>query len=109
MLFQLILPGTGRDVEIDYPTEVLKEPRFKFETLADVISEALKYVFPAAGLILFFMLITGGFQLLTSAGDPERTKKGYGKIIWAIIGFLVIFIAYWLIQILEAILGIKVF
>lgn len=109
MLFQLILPGLKGDVKIDYPTEVLKEGSFKFQTVADVINEALKYIFPAAGLVLFFMLIAGGFQLLTSTGNPEATSKGYKKILFAIIGFLVIFISYWLIQILETILGIKVF
>lgn len=103
MLFQLVLPGLKGDVEIDYPQD------FKFTNLASVINEALKYIFPAAGLVLFFMLIAGGFQLLTSTGDPESTSKGYKKIVFAIIGFLVIFISYWLIQILETILGIKVF
>lgn len=106
MFFQLTLPG-GNTFEL--PSEVLTDKGFQFTDLASVINKALKYVFPAAGLILFFMLIAGGFQLLTSAGDPEKTKKGYDKIIWSIIGFLVIFIAYWLVQILEAILGIKVF
>jgi len=55
------------------------------------------------------MLIAGGFQLLTSAGDPEATKKGYAKITWSIIGFLVIFISYWLIQIMEYIFGTTIF
>lgn len=77
--------------------------------MGSVISKAITYVFPLAGLILFFMLIAGGFQLLTSAGDPEATKKGYQKILYAVIGFMIIFVAYWLIQIIEIIFGIKIF
>jgi len=109
MLYQPILPGAnGNQIPVPVPNG------FKFVgatkgNLGYIISEALKYIFPVAGLILFFMLIAGGFQLLTSAGDPEATKKGYAKITWSIIGFLVIFISYWLIQIMEYIFGTTIF
>jgi len=99
MFLQLTLPG-GINIE---------DPQKEFTDVASVISKALIYVFPLAGLILFFMLIAGGFQLLISAGNPEATKKGYQKILYAVLGFLIIFVAYWLIQIVEIIFGIKVF
>jgi hypothetical protein len=77
----------------------------KFNTLGDVISNLLNYVYPLAGLILFGMLLMGGFDLLTSAGNPEKVKAGQGKITSALIGFLIIFLSYWIIQILQIILG----
>ncbi|PIS09232.1 hypothetical protein COT75_02600 [Candidatus Beckwithbacteria bacterium CG10_big_fil_rev_8_21_14_0_10_34_10] len=80
----------------------------KFTTPASIISELLKYIFPFAGLVLFFMLIAGGFQLLTAAGNEESIKKGQQRILYAVIGFMVIFISFWLIQILEVILGIEI-
>ena len=97
----LTLPN---NVDVNMPSTF----KFKGRNLASIINELLKYVFPLAGLILFFMLIAGGFQLLTSIGNPEKTKKGYQKIVFALIGFLVIFISYWLMQILEKVLGIRV-
>jgi len=81
----------------------------KYPDLGTVIAELLKYVFPLAGLIMFFMVIAAGFQLLTSGGNPESLQKGYKKLIFAIIGFIVVFIAYWLVQILETVFGITVF
>lgn len=78
-------------------------------TLGGIISALLPYVFVIAGLILFGMLIFAGFQLLTSGGDPEKTKGARGKITAAFIGFLIIFLAYWIAQIIEAILGIQIF
>lgn len=108
MFYQLILPGpSGKPITVPEPSG------FQFTgstkgNLGYIISELLKYVFPTAGLVLFFMLIAGGFQLLTSAGNPETTKKGYDKIIWAIIGFALVFVSYWLIQILEHIFGITI-
>lgn len=107
MFFDLFLPSKAGDIKIDDPVG------FKFTganaTLGAVITSALKYLFPIAGLILLFMLIMGGLELMTSAGNPEGTKKGYQKVLWALVGFLLIFLSYWIIQILEAILGIKVF
>lgn len=101
MLFQLNIPGVGS----------ISEPQgFKFSggNLSDIINEALKYVYPFAGIIMFFLLIAGGFQLLTSVGNPESTKKGYQKILFAIIGFIFIFITFWLAQILQIILGVDI-
>ncbi|MFC1711013.1 hypothetical protein ACFLZ1_00345 [Patescibacteria group bacterium] len=101
MLFQLSLPG---GISIPEPAGF----NFAGGSLADVINEALKYIFPFAGLIMFFLFIAAGFQLLTSAGNPESTKKGYQRLLFAIIGFLVIFLSYWLIQIIGKILGFSI-
>jgi len=45
---------------------------------------------------------------MTSAGDPEKVKAGQGKITTAVIGFLIVFVAYWLMQIIETVLGFKI-
>lgn len=107
MIFDLLLPGASGPISIPDPSG------FKFTgasgNLGAVITAALTYVFPVGGLILFAMLIMGGFQLLTAAGNPEEVKKGYNKILYALIGFLVIFVSYWLVQILEYVLGITIF
>ncbi len=107
MIFELLLPGASGPISVPEPSG------FKFTgaagTVGAIFSEALKYVFPIAGLVLFFMLIAGGFQLLTAAGNADAVKAGYNKILYAFVGFLIIFVAYWAIQILEMILGIKVF
>lgn len=89
--------------------QALPDFKFKTGTLGDVISALLPYVFAIAGLILFAFLIMGGFGLLTSGGNPETVKKAQGKITSALVGFLIIFLAYWLTQILEVIFGIKIF
>jgi len=78
-------------------------------TIGEIISKFLPYIFAIAGIILFVFLILGGFELLTSAGDPEKAKKAQRRITSALIGFLIIFLAYWLTQLLEVIFGITIF
>lgn len=79
-------------------------------SIGDIISALLPYLFVLAGLGLLVYLILGGFQLMASGGDPKAVDSAKGKITGAVIGFLIIFIAYWLVQILQVIFGLpKVF
>lgn len=80
----------------------------KFDTLADIINALVPYVFALAGLLLLLLLIWGGFDLLCSGGDPEKVKSAQSKITNALIGFIIIFAAYWILQILQVILGFKI-
>lgn len=108
MLYQLIVPSGTEDkpTTIDYPEG------FKFRdtknTLGAVISEALKYIYPLAGIILFFMLLWAGFEYLTAAGDEEKIKGAQQKITWSVIGFIVLFAAFWVMRILQTVFGFKV-
>ncbi len=77
--------------------------------LADLISFFIPYIYGIAGLVLFGLLIAGGFGFLTSAGDPDKVKGAQGKITSALVGFLIIFLSYWLVQILEVLFGIEIF
>lgn len=74
--------------------------KVEFASLASVVTKALSYLFPIAGLFLFMYLVWGGFNYLLSMGDPKKAEAGKNKITSAIIGFLLIFAAYWLVQLL---------
>ena len=82
---------------------------FKFEnaTIGEIIGKLLPYIYVVAGLILLLMLISGGIGLMTSAGNPDKSKAAMGKITGGIIGFLIIFISYFVAIIAEKVLGVK--
>jgi hypothetical protein len=80
----------------------------KFPTLGSVFSAALPYVYVFAGLALLVLLIFGGIALMTAAGEAKKTKAAYGRITSALIGFLLIFISYFVVQIVEVILGVTI-
>lgn len=82
---------------------------FKFEnkTIGDIVGGILPYIYVIAGLLLLLKLISGGIALMTSAGNPDKTKAGYGKITGALIGFLIVFISYFVAKIAETLLGVK--
>ncbi|OGV89598.1 hypothetical protein A2Z41_02620 [Microgenomates group bacterium RBG_19FT_COMBO_39_10] len=77
-------------------------------TLGGIISNLLPNIYVLAGIILFFLLISGGLMFLISAGqeNPEGAAKGTQAVTAALIGFLIIFASYWIIQIIKVITGI---
>lgn len=78
-------------------------------TLGGVVSSIVPYLFTIAGLLLLLYLIFGGFSLMMSRGDPKAMEAAKGKITNAAIGFAIVFTAYWLVQLLSAILGLQGF
>ena len=79
-----------------------------FSTPRGIISFVLPYLFTFAGIILFVMIVWGGFEMLTGATDPKQQEAGKQRIVAGIIGFLLIFSAYWLAQLLQTIFGISI-
>lgn len=74
-----------------------------------IINAVIPYLFVIAGLILLFMLIMGGIGMMLGANNEAGLKKAQGQITNALLGFLVLFISYWLVQIIEVVLGITIF
>lgn len=99
---ELTLPGGPEGYKISAPTGA------RFFDIGEVITLLLPYVFVIAGLLLFGYLIWGGFEFLTSAGDPEKIKSAQSKLVGAIVGFVIVLASYWLVQILEVIFGISI-
>ena len=89
---------------VTLPTDAVST---KFPNLGSVVSAALPYVYVIAGLIMLLMIISGGISLMTAAGDPAASKAGYGKIQAGIVGFIIIFAAYFVAQIVQVVFGVK--
>lgn len=81
-----------------------------YSSLGKLISAILPNVYIIAGIILFILLIGGGFMFIVGAGsdNPEQAKKGRQAITAALAGFGVIFASYWIIQIIETVTGVKI-
>lgn len=86
----------------------------KFHNVGEIIGGSqtvtglLPIIYVIAGLSLLVMLVLGGIGLMTSANNPDKAKASYGRITGALIGFLIIFISYFVVQIVEVALGIKI-
>lgn len=76
--------------------------------VGDIISTVYKtYIFYAAGIALLVYLIIGGFQLMLSKGDPKATQAAQSKITNALIGFVIIFLAFVIVQLFGQLFGLQ--
>lgn len=78
----------------------------QFTDLASIVNNAIPMLFGIAGIILLAYILWGGFDFLTSMGDPKKAEAGKNKITAAIIGFLIIFVSFWIVQLVKTLLKI---
>lgn len=71
-----------------------------FVTPLFFILAALPYLFAIAGIILLFMIISSGFQMMTSKGDPKVMQTVQGKLTTSVIGIVIIFASFWIVQLI---------
>ncbi len=93
---------------VNLPKYTGTEFKFSGLNLGNVVSRAINYAIIIAGIGLFGFLISGGFDLLTSGGNPEGIKKGSNKIVYALVGFIIVLSTYFILQIAELLFGIKI-
>ncbi len=81
----------------------------QLSTPGGIVSRVLQFLFPLAGLVLFIMLVWGGFEILAkSAQGTKALEAGKNRITAAIVGFMLLFATYWMAQIIEAVFGIAI-
>lgn len=71
-----------------------------------LIGNIIKTILTIVGALALGMFVYGGFTWLTSAGSPEKVKKGKDILIWATIGLIVIFTSYTAVDFVLTALGV---
>lgn len=79
---------------------------FASGNIGDIVSSLISYLFPLAGILVLLYLLYGGFQMMLSRGDPKAMQSAKSKVTNALIGFVVIFTAYWIVQLIAVLLGL---
>lgn len=76
-----------------------------FECLFANIAQVIVYF---AGIIFFFMFIKGGFEFLTSGGDPKKTAKATSTLTMSVIGLVGVIISFLIIKFISNFTGVNV-
>lgn len=79
-------------------------------TLGNLVSAFLSNAVAIAAVILFILLLFGGVSIVLGAGqnDPQKAARGKQAITAAVVGFVIVFATYWIIQLIELISGIDI-
>ena len=102
-LLVLIIIGFGFKevlaVEIKNPLTV--------ETVTELIDKIINFVWYLAIVAAPIMFLIGGFTFLTSAGSPDKVKRGRDIMVYAAIGLAIVLLCKGLIELVKDVLGVK--
>ena len=77
-----------------------------YDTPATLVNTLVANMFAITGVILFVMIFVAGFKFVTKGKDGMEDAK---KILTnSFIGFIVMFSAYWIVQIVSLLTGINI-
>ena len=82
-------------------------PAEKFDNLGDLVSTLSQNFILVAGVIFLILILVAGFGLITSAGsqDAQGMEKNKNFLTYAVVGFVIIFSAFWMVQIINFVTG----
>jgi hypothetical protein len=80
-------------------------PLVGISTIGDVVNKVMVFIVPLAGIILLFVFILGGYDLMMSQGAPDKLKAAQGKIVTGLIGFILLIAAYLIVKLIALIFG----
>jgi hypothetical protein len=74
--------------------------------LVELALKMVDYLFSIVAALAFVFFIYGGYTWIFSFGNPEKIKKGQQIFVYAVIGIIIVFSAYILVDFLLTALGV---
>lgn len=77
--------------------------------VGSLITVFLNVVFALAGIILIFFFVIGGIGMIAGAGqnDPQKAESAKKTATSAVIGFIIVFTSFWIVQFIAQLLGLQ--
>lgn len=77
-------------------------------TISSIIAALVIFVLIVAALVFFFMLVIGGIRYITSGGDKAGAEAARGQITAALIGLVIVFAAWAIINLINIFFSINI-
>jgi TRAP-type C4-dicarboxylate transport system permease small subunit len=77
-------------------------------TFGQVVSAAIVLILVIAAIVFFFILIVGGIRWITSGGDKAQTEAARNQITAALVGLVIVFAAWAIVQLIQWFFGIDI-
>jgi len=76
---------------------------------SDLVKFGLGAAFVFAIFLTLFFLIFGGIDLITAGGEKQKIQNGRQKLIFAVIGLIVVLTSVLLVKVIGGIFGVQLF
>ena len=71
--------------------------------IGKLITNIIPIVLSIAGFFTVIFIVISGLQYVLSSGNPESAAKAQGRLIYAIIGFVIIILAFGILRVVDSI------
>lgn len=107
----LTIPGFPPPIAQDTGKAIAQAIGLKEEltTIGGTVGSFMNYAIVIGGLLLFLYFVWGGFEMLTGSGDPKAQASGKRRMTAAAAGFAILFVSFWIMEILQILTGAKIF
>jgi hypothetical protein len=82
----------------------------QFKNVGQIISYLLPNIIGAAAIVMFLLMIGAGFSMISTAGNEASAQdkaKAQAALTYSVIGFLLVVAAYFILQVVGAVLGVN--
>lgn len=77
-------------------------------TVENMVSGFIRLILVIAGLAFFFILVIGGIKWILSGGDKAHTEGARNQITAALVGLVIVFSAWAIIQLINTFFGVNI-
>ena len=63
----------------------------------------LPFILIIAGFLTVIIIVISGIQFITSGGNPEAAAAARGRLTYAVVGLIIILLAFALLQVIDRI------
>ena len=78
-------------------------------TIGSIVAGAIRLILVIAALVFFFILVIGGIRWIASGGDKTQTENARNQITAALVGLVIVFAAWAIVQLINTFFGINIF
>ena len=78
-------------------------------TIGGIVSGFIRLILVVASLVFFFILVIGGIRWIVSGGDKAQTETARNQITAALVGLVIVFSAWAILQLIKVFFGVDIF
>lgn len=91
---------------VNVGTQRIQGPLQGIENIGDVVNILTLFLLPFGAIVLFFVLLWGGYDFMTSAGNDEKIQSARMKMTAGVIGFVLLAVSYILVGLISGFFGL---
>lgn len=73
----------------------------RWNSVGELVTTVIEWILWIAGVLAFVYLVYSGILYISAAGNPDQAKKGQQGIINAVIGIIIITLAFTILKVVQ--------